>query len=140
MFANDILIAFFSVMCVLFALHLVSKRYQITRTQEERTAKDMQSLLQMKVELQSNADLCAQLVKQSETTEYFQTEVWDRYGGNFPLFYEELERAARCYQSFNEWNDRLHVVGKIEAKVIENGGREVEAVLGVVNDALGDLP
>ena len=142
LFENDALIAFLSAMCSLFALHLVLKRDQITRAQQERVAKDIQSLLQLKLELEGNMELCAQLAKKAgtDTTVCFQTKIWRKYCGNFPLFYEELDRAERCYESFKEWNDRLRGAGKADTVVIKNVDREVESVLRVINDALNDLP
>ena len=100
----------FSVMVALFAVHLVLKRGQSEKSHGDQKVRDIETLSDLRDEWEYNLLLCEGMAQgRAEFSEEvsFKTQIWERYGGEFPLTLEELDRIEKTYEFLMEMQSEL---------------------------------
>lgn len=137
---NNALIGFLSVMCAVFALHLILKMEQTKKRQKEQTEREIKSLTDLKAELENNLALCnSAATSESGQVDHFKTDRWREYGGDFPLSDGELEQIQKTYKFFEAMNKEGLASGHFPNPTIETEKQGVQDAIHIVNEALNDL-
>ena len=150
-FEDNSLMGLFSVMAALYALHLVLKRGQSEKQHGDQKDQDIETLSDLREEWEYNLRLCegiAQGVAEFREDAHFRTQIWERYGGEFPLTLEELDRIEKTYEFLMEMQGELEASSSkstgslpIDALVplIESDKDSVAEALDIIDHAIKEL-
>jgi len=151
LFAESSLVGLFSILVVLYALHLFLKRGQSEKLHGYQKERDIETLSDLREEWEYNLRLCERITRgAAELREdaHFKTQTWERYGGEFPLTLEELDRIEKTYEFLMDMQGELEAstfrkTGSlpIDALVplIESEKSSVAEALEIIDHAISDL-